>query len=300
MKRTSVTLALALAALAFGQAADAPKKNPNKAAAKKAALPEGVKVLRDLEYARPDGKPQLLDLYLPEKAGPSLPVIVWVHGGGWNAGSKDRCPGLWLVPAGYAVASINYRLSTEAQWPAQINDCHAAVRWLRANAANYNFDSARVAAWGGSAGGHLVALMGTLDAPSAERVQAVVDWYGPSDLLTMPPNVLSEKRTRGDLAKANGAQLLGGIVMDRPDQAKSASAIYHASKDDPPFLLMHGDADPQVPLEQSQRLYEALKNNGVPATLHILKGAGHGGPQFSTPEAQQMIREFFGKHLKTR
>lgn len=155
-----------------------------------------------------------------------------------------------------------------------------------------------MAAWGSSAGGHLVALMGTLEAPLEARVQAVIDWFGPSDLLTMPPNVLSEKRDRAALAKANGAVLLGGLVMDQPDRAKSASALYQVSEGDAPFLIMHGDADPAVPLDQSQRLHEKLKAAGVESTLQIIPGAGHGGKGFDTPAMREMIQGFLAKHLK--
>ncbi len=165
-------------------------------------------------------------------------------------------------------------------------------------------DRDHIAVWGGSAGGHLVALMGTLDTPQDEtvssRVQAVCDWYGPTDLLSMPPNVLSPKRTPEDLAKSNGAKLLGGTVRDRPELAKQASAIYQVSQDDPPFLLMHGDQDPGVPLEQSQRFHQKLKDAGVSSKLHIVKGAGHGGKGFQTPEVRQVILKFFNQYLRPR
>lgn len=283
--------------LAVGPAIGAePKK-------KEPPLPSGVRVLRDLEFARPDDRPQLLDLYLPEKkSAKPLPVVVWVHGGGWNGGSKERCPGTYLAADGFAVASINYRLTDVAQWPAQIDDCRAAIRWLRKHADEYGLDAAHVGVWGGSAGGHLVALLGTLDAPEAAgepscRVQAVCDWYGPSDLLTMPPNVLSPGKTEEGLAKSNGAKLLGGTVRDRPKLAKQASALYQVSRDDAPFLIMHGDQDPQVPLEQSTRLHAALQKAGVEATFKVVAGAGHGGPGFQTDAIRRTVREFFARHL---
>ena len=273
-------------------------------ALKKSVLPEGVRVERDVVYAEVDGGRGLkLDLYLP--AVPSTapePVIVWVHGGGWNQGSKDKCPGAWLAAEGYAVASIEYRLSTEAIWPAQRDDCWAAVRWLRSHAAEYGLDGDHIAAWGGSAGGHLVALMGTLPRPEGEgissAVQAVCDWYGPSDLLTMPPNVISDKRSREQVAVSNGAVLLGAPVMDVPELAKECSAFYQASAGDAPFLIMHGSEDPGVPLEQSRKLHEALLAAGVPSELHIVEGAGHGGKEFQTEEYRQRVRAFFDKHLR--
>ncbi|MCX6921539.1 MAG: alpha/beta hydrolase [Verrucomicrobia bacterium] len=269
------------------------------AAEKAPKVPAGVRMTADLEYASPGGKSMKLDLYLPENpSSKPLPVVMWVHGGGWKGGSKSSCPGTWLVAQGYAVASVEHRFIPDYAWPAQIEDCHAAVRWLRANAAKYGMDGKHIAAWGGSSGGHLVALMGTLDAPSEERVQAVIDWYGPTDLLTMPPNVLSAKRTRADLAKANGALLLGGIVMDQPEKAKAASALYQVSAGDAPFLIMHGDQDTSVPVDQSVRLHEKLKSVGVESSLHIIAGAGHGGKLFEAPAQHKLIEEFLARQLK--
>ena len=226
--------------------------------------PEGVDVLRDITFATVDQQEIRLDLYRPKKTSGTLPVVVWVHGGGWKNGSKDRCPAAWLAAHGFAVASINYRLTDQARWPAQIDDCRAAVRWLRENAKTFNLNPDRVGAWGSSAGGHLVALLGTLDAPvneqTSSRVQAVCDWFGPANLLTMPPNTISQTRTEADIAQSNGAKLLGSTVRDVPTLAKQASALYQVSKDDPPFLIMHGEKDPGVPLSQSQRLHEKLQN----------------------------------------
>ena len=227
-------------------------------------VPEGVKVLRDLEYAKVKGVSLKLDLYRPS-AMPSapMPLVIWVHGGGWRNGSKVNCPAAWLATKGYAVASLDFRLLPEHPWPAQIEDQIAALRWLHKESGKYGYDASRSAAMGGSSGGHVVALWGTLTLPAEDKVKAVVDLYGPTDLLTMPPNVLSGKRTRADLAKANGALLLGGIVMDQPDKAKAVSALHQVSKDDVPFLILHGTADPGVPVDQSERLHAALKAAGV-------------------------------------
>jgi acetyl esterase/lipase/glycerophosphoryl diester phosphodiesterase len=282
--------------------------DPERTVASLAALAGEPVSLRNLEFARPAGRPLYLDLYLPtiQESG-RLPTVVWIHGGGWSKGSRKPCPAAWLAEHGFAVASIDYRLTDIAKWPAQIDDCRAAIRWLRENAAAYGLNPDRFGAWGGSAGGHLAALAGTLDAPPDEkptggrtssRVQAVCDWYGPTDLLTMPPNVLSAGKTVEDLAKSNGAKLLGGIVRDRPDLAKAASAWYQATADDPPFLIVHGDADPQVPLEQSRKLDEKLRSVGGSSVLVVLRGAGHGGPAFQTPELRQTITDFFRKHLR--
>ena len=264
--------------------------------------PEGVDVLRDVTFSTVGEQELQLDLYRPKKASGTLPVVVWVHGGGWKNGSKDRCPAAWLAAHGFAVASINYRLTHEAQWPAQIDDCRAAVRWLRENAKTLNLNPDRIGAWGSSAGGHLVALLGTLDPPDSEgtssQVQAVCDWFGPTDLLTMPPNTISETRTEADIAQSNGAKLLGATVRDVPALAKQASALYQVSADDPPFLIMHGEKDPGVPLSQSHRLHEKLLTAGTQSELKVIANAGHGGKEFQTPEAKQLVLDFFSKTLK--
>ena len=262
-------------------------------------LPEGVEVVRDLEYAQPKGVSLKLDLYRPSaKPSAPMPLVIWVHGGGWRNGTKANCPAAWLATKGYAVASLDFRLLPDHPWPAQIEDPVAALRWLRKESAKYGYDAERSAAMGGSSGGHVVALWGTLTLPPEDKVKAVVDWYGPTDLLTMPPNVLSEKRTRAELAKANGALLLGGIVMDQPEKAKAVSALHQVTKDDVPFLIMHGAADTSVPVDQSERLHTALKAAGVESTLKLLPGVGHGGKEFDSTESRALILAFLEKHLR--
>jgi acetyl esterase/lipase len=281
-----------LAALAPGQAA--PKPNP---------IPDRVQLDRDRVYAqRPSGN-LTLDLYRPQTLGKApLPVVIWIHGGGWAKGNKSPCPATWLATQGYAVASVQYRLTDVAPWPAQIEDCREAIRWLRQNAKQYQLDAERIGVWGGSAGGHLVALLGTLDSPSEEttssRVQAVCDFYGPTDLLTMPANTPGPGKTDADLARTNGAKLLGGSVKDHPDRARSASAIHQVTPGDAPVLVVHGDQDTGVPLDQSRRFVAKLTTAGVPAELVVLKGAGHGGPAFQTPTVRGQVRAFFDRHLK--
>ncbi len=262
-------------------------------------------VLKDIEYARPNGYSLLLDLYLPERAqDEGAPVVVWVHGGGWKNGSKEKPKAAWLAEEGYAVVSINYRLTDVAQWPAQIDDCREAVRWARRNASVFGFDLDRIGTWGSSAGGHLVALMGTLPYPENEsvssRVQAVCDWFGPTELLTMPPNNVGEGRTEEDVANSNGAKLLGCTVKDCPELARQASAYDNVSKDDAPFLIMHGDEDPGVPIQQSIQFYERLRKTGVPVQYEVVEGAGHGGKLFDTPEVKATVRAFFDQYLKRR
>ncbi|MGB0581016.1 MAG: alpha/beta hydrolase fold domain-containing protein [Limisphaerales bacterium] len=276
--------------------ADAAKKN------KIQPPPDGVSVLRDIVYKQPFIRPLELDLYRPKNFKGRLPVVVWVHGGGWKNGSKNNCPAKFLAQHGFAVASIDYRLTHHAQWPAQIDDCRSAVRWLRKNAGKYRLNPNKIGAWGSSAGGHLVAILGTIDAPDGEevssRVQAACDWFGPSDLLTMPYNMVSAKRTIEQVRNSNGAKLLGAAVPDIPKKARHASALHHVSVDDPPFLVMHGDEDPGVPIDQSNRFAAALKKAKVDVTYHVVKGAGHGGKLFKTDEVNQLIIDFFSRTLK--
>jgi len=292
---------LALATLAALPLAAQPKAK-GKGKGGKPALPEGVEVIRDIVFCERDEGVLTLDLYRPKDRQDDLPVVIWIHGGGWLKGSKDRCPGVFLAAEGFAVVSTSYRLASVAPWPAQIDDCYETVRWVRREAEKYGFDSDHIGVWGGSAGGHLAALVGTRPYPGEEetssRVQAVCDWYGPSDLLTMPPNVVSEKRTLEQVANSNGAKLLGATVRDVPGLARDASAFHQVSGDDPPFLIMHGAEDPRVPLVQSVKLHEALAEAGVGSELVILEEAGHGGAEFRTPEVQATVRDFFSRTLR--
>jgi acetyl esterase/lipase len=293
---------LALVSLGLLLAAALPSWAQQKQPVKPPEPPAGVKALRDVEYVPKGHERQKLDLYLPEKADGPLPVVVWIHGGGWQGGSKERCPALYLSARGYAVISANYRLSQHATFPAQIEDCKAVIRWLRANAKKYNLDPQRVGVWGGSAGGHLVALLGTAGdvkelegqlghSDQSSRVQCVVDWYGPSDFTTMTG--AAAEKPDGPVAK-----LLGGPAKQNKEKATQASPVTYVSKDDPPFLIMHGDKDATVPIAQSTRLAEALKKAGVEVTLKTLEGAGHGGKEFATDESRKLIEDFFARHLK--
>ncbi len=255
---------------------------------------------RDLAYVAGGHERQKLDLYLPAQ-GARLPLIIWVHGGAWTGGSKESCPALPFLSEGYAVASINYRLSQHAIYPAQIEDCKTAVRWLRANAAKYGIDPHRFGAWGASAGGHLVALLGTtggvkefekgdsLDVSS--RVQAVCDWFGPTDFTQMSRFKISMEH---DAANSSESTLLGGPIQENPARAARANPITFVTQDDPPFLIMHGTEDRLVPFNQSELFHAALKKAGVEVTLHPVKGAGHG---FGGPEVMRGVRDFFAKHL---
>ncbi len=258
-----------------------------------------AEVQRGLVYKRINGISLALDLYCPEEVSGLLPVIVCVHGGHWGAGGKDRCPAITLVEDGYAVASINYRLTETAPFPAQIEDCKAAVRWLRANASTYHLDPDHIGVWGYSAGGHLAALLGTSGGvPELEgsgdnmqyssQVQAVCVVAGPADLTALT-NV-------GPKRMAAIEALLGGSLEEDKAKAIAASPIHYVSKDDPPFLIVHGKGDRVIPVEQSQRLYDELRKAGVNATLKILP-VGHQAIQM---DALKDAEVFFDATLKKR
>ncbi|MBI5771540.1 MAG: sulfatase-like hydrolase/transferase [Verrucomicrobia bacterium] len=264
------------------------------------ALPAGVKRIANQTYTQTPQGAQLLDLYVPQKTpAKPLPVVLWIHGGGWKSGSKESCPLTWLAAEGYAVVSLGYRLSWAARWPAQLEDARAAIRWLRTHAAKYALDPAHVVVSGGSSGGNLAGVVGTAPVAAGEtvssRVQGVIDFYGASDVLTMPVNVPGPGRTETDLANSNAAKLLGGIVRDRPDVAKSMSTLHLVTPDDPPFLIIHGDKDDQVPLGQSERLHARLRETGVASEFIVLPGAGHGGKEFSSEAVKERIRAFLGR-----
>jgi len=272
---------------------------------------QGVKAIFDIEYISGGHERNKLDLYLPQQDGGQkqkvgrLPLIIWVHGGAWMGGNKKDCPAVRFVQKGYAVASINYRLSQHAIFPAQIEDCKAAVRFLRANTDKYNLDPKRFGVWGASAGGHLVALLGTTgnvkefdkgeNLNVSSRVQAVCDYFGPTDFLKIGEFPSTIKHYD---ANSPESKLIGGAVLENKDACQRASPITYVTKDDPPFLIVHGDTDPLVPHNQSQLLYDALQKVKVEAKLHIVKGGGHGG--FKDPAIEKMVDEFFDTHLMKR
>ena len=290
--RSAISLAIALSAISTTIHAQVPKD-----------APAGTTANRDLTYG--DHERQKFDLFVPKSEKP-LPLIIWVHGGGWEGGSKEGNPAVSLLSKGFAVAGINYRLSKHAPFPAQIHDCKAAVRHLRANAKKYNLDADHIGVWGASAGGHLVALMGTSDGvkelegdggnlKESSRVQAVCDWFGPTDLMKLSPAGASPNAV---------TRFIGGDLGVKKDVASAANPITHIGKVVAPFLIIHGDKDRLVPLSQSELLHEALKKAGIETELMIFKGAGHYDQEFRTQitatENRDKTVKFFDKHLKTK
>jgi acetyl esterase/lipase len=265
-------------------------------------------VEKDVTYGIAGNVSLKMDIYYPKTAPGALPVAMYVHGGGWIGGDKAAGAGVNEIPEmmkrGYLVASINYRLAPQYQFPAMIEDAKCAVRFLRARASDFGLDPGRIGVWGGSAGGHLVALLGTTDtgdglegtdgyANQSSRVQAVVDFFGPADL-----NIFFQ-RYQGTVMKE-----VFGATDANSGKLKVASPVTYISRDDPPFLIIQGDKDTVVPLSQSQILYDRLVAGGVTAALVIVKDAGHGfvpdGGVISPGRAEitTMVADFFDKYLK--
>lgn len=283
-----------------------PSTSPGQQKAKAGNTPANVTTHRDLAYGPHER--QKLDVMVPANSA-GKPLIVWIHGGGWQGGSKDGPnPARGLLEQGYVVAAINYRYSRHAPFPAQLHDCKGAIRFLRLNAAKYgNFDTNRVGVIGASAGGHLAALLaltgdkkdldGDLNPGPSSAVQAAIDWFGPTDFLNY-----GETGRLPSRGMADGAvdRLVGGPLADKRDVAKLASPITHSRRDGAPILFVHGDKDNLVPLQQSQLLHDDLKKWGADSTLHIVVGGGHGGPGFQTPEIAELTRKFFERTLSKK
>jgi acetyl esterase/lipase len=265
-----------------------------------------VNIVRDLVYKRVDGHDLRLDIYSPRSITHPLPVVLWLHGHRWSYGSKEQRPPINLMARGYIVVSIDYRLSGEAPFPAAIEDCKAAVRWLRADASTYHIDPDHIGAWGHSAGGHLAALLGTSggvaelegagDNPTfSSRVQAVCDMSAPSDIQELYETVSSLDDGSGSRAKSAVEQFLGGSGEQIRAKAIAASPITYVSNDDAAFLIIHGENDRSIPVSQAEEFVDKLKATGVDATLVVAKGRGH---SIVSPRFADEIMEFFDKHLK--
>lgn len=285
------------------------QKRTQKRQRRKVRLPAGATVVRDIVYTTLGERKLHLDLYRPVTISKLSPLVIWIHGGGWKNGNK-RPPGpaLDLLERGYAVAGVEYRLSGEAIFPAAIEDCKAAVSFLRLNAKKYHIDPKRFGAWGSSSGGHLVAMLGTtgdiktfdthpVAKQASSKVQAVCDWFGPTDFLRMND---IKGRIDHDSPTSPESRFIGGAIQKNQAKVQRANPITYVSPTDPPFLIMHGDNDQLVPFAQSELLHAALNKAEVKSTLHKVDGGGHGfrGAKESRDELVQRVVKFFDRTLK--
>lgn len=259
-----------------------------------------------VQFAEVGDQKLLLDLYLPADAR-NRPLLVWVHGGAWRSGSRDNPPLGFLLEAGYAVASVDYRLSPVARFPAQVHDIKGAIRFLRARQTTYGYEARKVGILGSSAGGHLAALVGVTNSHNdlegnvggntdqSSSVQAIVDYYGPTNFLT----ILKQSTPHGLGVRVPALELLlGGVPDDQPELARMASPVLHVDRADPPLLMLHGDQDPQVPINQSHELQGAYQQQGLDARLEVVHGGAHGGDGFFDTNRNRLVQSFLDRHLR--
>ncbi|MBS1524611.1 MAG: alpha/beta hydrolase [Bacteroidetes bacterium] len=271
-------------------------------------FPENTTLFDNIPYANDTLKKHLLDIYLPPTHLDKYPVVIWIHGGAWMSNDKYADMSYMkqtikaLIDSGYAIASVDYRWSTQAVFPAQIRDCNQAIEYLYEHAEQYRLDPKRFALMGFSAGGHLANLAG-LSAnndvkdfyPNGRkpnfRIKLVLDFYGPANFFTLKGNDSADPKNPITL-------LLGGTLADKSDLAKEASPIMYIDKKDPPFLIVQGEKDESVNPDQATSLLARLKAAGVPAELIIVPGAPHYGPMFDAENIRQRIFYFLKKYLK--
>ncbi len=269
-------------------------------------FPKGTTLHGNIAYNKDTLNKHLLDIYLPPNAKGKVPLIIFVHGGGWLGNDKYADIGYMkktvaeIVSNGFALASIDYRFATQAIFPAQMQDCNRAVSFLIDNAEKYGFNKNRIAVMGFSAGGHLASLMGLSknnnvesffmkDTNKSFSFKAVVDFYGPAELILFPG---------ANDPKSPESLLIGATPLSRPDLAKAASPVTYVDKNDPPFLIIHGEKDDLVSPKQSQLLSSWLNVVGVQNELIIVKEAPHFGVMFDTDEVRNKVMTFLQEKLK--
>ena len=265
-----------------------------------------ARVIRNIPYAAHPAPRQNFDLFLPrDKAAGPYPLIFWIHGGAWMMGFKDWDNVKYLVQHGYAIASTDYRLSTEARFPAQIQDCNLALNYVLAHAADYGIDPGKLIIGGASAGGHLALLLGlarherAFDADPAVQPLAILDFFGPADFNRMTDDLKSIHSQKGlDLMVDANSKLFGAPVDQKPEQARVASPMTYITSASAPVLILQGGRDDLVPLAQSERLHEALDSAGVKNELIVVHSAGHDGPLFSTPAIETKLVRFLNGILR--
>jgi acetyl esterase len=263
---------------------------------------------KDVEYARPGGKPVLLDLHVPDGAGP-FPAAVLIHGGGFDEGSKSTNPRPLMQPladAGFAWFSIDYRLAPAAKLPEAFEDVQSAIRWVKANAAQYHVNTAKIVLIGESAGGFLVNYLGTHLTPET-RVAAIVDMYGPVDYEKIAlerrdhPERFNMTSINRHFANGGGIRFFGAETLDKTGRAtlRDASPIHAVAKGMPPFLCIHGTKDDQVPYDQSPMMCQALKKAGNNCELITVEDGGHGMSSWKATEQQHWKPEMISWLKKT-
>ncbi len=262
--------------------------------------------LKDITFATVDAHELKLDLYLPKDVV-DPPLVVFIHGGGWRNGSYKRCLTPWLTDYGFAVASISYRLTDKAVFPAQIHDCKAAVRWLREHAGEYGYNAKRIGVAGTSAGGYLAVFLGVTGGDAEfegtvggnleqdSTVQAVVDYYGPTDFVHRSKNQPHKTEKPDSPVRL----LLGTPASKDLDLARHASPAFHVTEEAAPLLIIHGDQDRTVYLDQSQRIEEEYRKLDLDVTFEVVEGGGHGGDAHFTKAYRDQVAAFLEKHLKT-
>lgn len=270
------------------------------------AFPAGTILHGNIKYNEGSHPKHLLDIYLPADKTGKLPLVIFIHGGGWLSNDKYADMGYMkktvaeIISSGYALASIDYRFSTQAVFPAQMQDCNSAISFLYDNADKYGFNITRFAVMGFSAGGHLASLVGlsknndisTFFVPATNKsfsIRAVVDFYGPAELILF---------SGSNDEKSPEALLIGAAPLSRPDLAKAASPVTYVDKNDPPFLIIHGEKDELVSPNQSRLLSAWLNVAGVRNELIIVKDAPHFGVMFDSDEVRNKVINFLSIHLK--
>ena len=269
-----------------------------------AAAAEPARHLTDIPYASIDGRTLALDLHLPGGVA-QPPLVVFLHGGAWSSGDKTPFPE-FLLAQGFAVASVEFRSSREARFPANVHDIKAAIRYLRARQAEHGYRAARIAVSGVSSGGHLAALVGTSNGVAelegkvgehlreSSAVQAIISWYGASNFST----ILAQSTEMGRGVREPALKLLlGALPEEVPDLATLASPVAHVGTGDPPAILLHGDQDRQMPVNQTLELEGAYRRAALPVETIIVHGAGHGGDAFYAAEPGARVIDFLRRNI---
>ncbi len=265
------------------------------------------KVQADIQYATSaSGEPLRLDLYLPEGAA-GAPLIVWVHGGAWENGNKTAMPLEPVIERGFALASLDFSPASKAPFPGQVHEIKAAIRYLRAQAARHGYDARRIAIAGASSGAHLAAVVGTSNGHEqlegtlgdhrgeSSEVHAIVSYFAATNLTT----ILAQSTPFGlRIREPALLRLLGAPPKDDESLARLASPVFQVDRNDPPLLLLHGDQDPQMPINQSHELAGAYKAQGLPADFIVVHGAAHGGDAFYSPENVERVAAFLTAQLR--